>query len=71
MCGISIPIWRSVPIRLGDGPTWEGGCDHLFSGISLNRQMDFFCDSLEENQVRLLLVDANSEEVTRWLPKPL
>jgi XisH protein len=34
-------------------------------------RMDFFCDSLEENQVRLLLVDANSEEVTQWLPKPL
>ena len=33
--------------------------------------MDFFRDSLEENQVRLLLVDRNSQEVTQWLPKPL
>jgi hypothetical protein len=23
MCGISIPIWRSVPIRLGRGTTWN------------------------------------------------
>ena len=33
--------------------------------------MDFFRDSLEENQVRLLLVDRNLQEVTQWLPKPL
>jgi XisH protein len=34
-------------------------------------QMDFFHDSLEENQVQLLLVDSHLEEVTQWLPKPL
>ncbi|KAM3097892.1 element excision factor XisH family protein [Phormidesmis sp. 146-35] len=31
----------------------------------------FFHDSLEENQVRLLLVDPDLEEVKQWIPKPL
>jgi XisH protein len=34
-------------------------------------QMDFFRDSLEENQIHLLLVNANTAEVTQWIPKPL
>jgi hypothetical protein len=33
-------------------------------------QSRFFRDSLEESQVNLLLVDAKSEEIVQWLPKP-
>lgn len=31
-------------------------------------QTQFFRDSLEENQVRLLLVNPDLEEVTQWIP---
>lgn len=34
-------------------------------------QTQFFRDSLEENQVRLLLVNPNLEEVTQWIPNIL
>jgi hypothetical protein len=34
-------------------------------------QTQFFHDSLEENNVRLLLVDPDLEEVTQWIPNPL
>ncbi|GAP95149.1 fdxN element excision controlling factor protein [Leptolyngbya sp. NIES-2104] len=34
-------------------------------------QTPFFHDSLEENQVRLLLVDPDLEEVKQWIPEPL
>jgi XisH protein len=33
-------------------------------------QSRFFRDSLEKNQVNLLLVDTLSEEIIQWLPKP-
>jgi hypothetical protein len=33
-------------------------------------QARFFRDSLEENQVNLLLVDTRLEEVVQWLPSP-
>jgi XisH protein len=34
-------------------------------------QTPFFHDSLEENHVRLLLVDPDLEAVTQWMPEPL
>jgi XisH protein len=34
-------------------------------------QTPFFYDSVEENKVKLLLIDPNLQEVKQWIPKPL
>jgi hypothetical protein len=33
-------------------------------------QEEFFQDSVKENQVNLILVEASSKEISLWLPEP-